>query len=551
MLRTYLVLLLSLAVAPPTWAETTRDLGAADQVTVFEGRKVALVVGNGRYRSAGRLEQAPEDARVIATALKDAGFDVSLHEDLNRTKLSSVIVDFEEQLRGAEVGFFYYAGHAIQLGDRNYLVPVDADIPSERYVGTYTVAVDEVMRSMDEAGSQLNLLVLDACRNNPFVQDWAVTSRSSVGHRGLATINAPSGFIVAYATGPGDVAADDGTYAAALALQMAIPGREISEVFRYVHQEVKDTSGSDQLPWVSEARGPGSFYPAGAPGDEEEWAPSRQSTETARDELSPEPEPKLPRVPRARIDKSARRAFDEVWSLGQASERQQALLELAQETADQHSADGDPSVDRKALLHYRRILREQTLSVPYTDLFVQASGWGGKSGDWGLISELGLAVGIPVSSSPVVSRRDRMLGGWVSLGLGKEHTTYRSDSSGSFDYPTKHVLDTWGNVGLGLTQSFGFLGAKGVSAGFVLGEGIAASVGSKESCATDCTGETESGFAAVPVADLQLLLRLQYRSARFLDVGLRYRPMLSPLIRPDNYAGANAWPGLMVRLGSL
>jgi uncharacterized caspase-like protein len=259
------LMLLAFVTAMPAWAEPSRDLGVAQQATVIEGRKVALVVGNGRYRSTGRLVQAPSDAKVVATALRDVGFDVELHENLDRTGLSSVIVDFEDRLRDAEVGFFYYAGHAIQLGRQNFLVPVDADIPSERYVPTYTVAVDEVMRSMEEAGSRLNLLVLDACRSNPFASGWTSGSRSSTPARGLATINAPSGFIVAYATGPGDVAADDGTYAVALASQLAVPGREISDVFRFVHQEVKDSSDEQQLPWVSEARGPGSFFPGGAP----------------------------------------------------------------------------------------------------------------------------------------------------------------------------------------------------------------------------------------------------------------------------------------------
>jgi hypothetical protein len=548
-------LLLALLVALPAWAESSRDLGYAQQAQIIEGRKVALVIGNGRYQSAGRLQQAPVDARVMAAALRDAGFDVALYENLSRTRLSSVIVDFEGRLRNAEVGFFYYAGHAIQLGDRNYLVPIDADIPSERYVPTYAVGVDEVMRSMEEAQSRLNLLVLDACRNNPFAPRWTTTSRSTGASRGLATINAPSGFIVAYATGPGDVAADDGTYAAALSNHLRVPGREISEVFRYVHQQVKDASGSGQLPWVSEARGPGSFYPGGAPAGLDAGPVSTPLVEPVVEAPRATPAPSSfqlpsPKVPKSKLDKGTRSSFDGIWQLERPSERQQALLSLAQDTADQTSSDGEPLVDAKALTRYRRLLRDESLSTPYTDLFLQASGWGGQSDDWGFITEVGLALGFPMGASPITSRRDRSLGAWASLGLGKEHTTYKSDSAGTFLYYTDHELDSWGNLSVGALQSFGVLSARGMSVGLVLGEGVAASLGSKGSCATECSSGREDSFSADLAADLQLMLRVQHRTARFLDVGLRYRPMMGPLLRPSYYEGAERLPGLVVRLGA-
>lgn len=270
LLRVLLLQILTLPLLAPTQAEgDQRDLhrpGAS--APYLAGKRVALVVGNGTYEKAGRLAQAPLDAKKMATALRADGFDVVERYNLTLVQMSRTIADFEGALSGADVGFFYYAGHAVQVSDQNYLVPVDSDIEAERYVKAGAVDVMSVLQAMDRAESALNLVVLDSCRNNPFASRW-FSDKKSAPSRGLASMAAPSGFMVAYATGPGDVAADNGVYADALSRNLTASGREIGEVFGFVHEEVKSKSSSGQIPWVQEARGPARFYPAGAPDDKD------------------------------------------------------------------------------------------------------------------------------------------------------------------------------------------------------------------------------------------------------------------------------------------
>lgn len=242
-----------------------RQISPAQPTEVLTGRRVALVIGNGDYAHTGRLARAPDDARRVAKALQADGFDVTARYDLALRDMDKVVLDFQGRLADADVGFFYYSGHALQIADHNYLVPVDANLTEARYVSVEALDVMKVLQAMDNAGSDLNVVVLDACRNNPWASKWLAGQKGVSTSQGLASMDAPSGFIVAYATGPGSVAADDGTYAASLEKNLLTPGREIVEVFSYVHEDVKTTSGEGQIPWVSLAKGPARFYPAGAP----------------------------------------------------------------------------------------------------------------------------------------------------------------------------------------------------------------------------------------------------------------------------------------------
>jgi len=263
--RPRLALLLHLIAPVSLAASDGRDLGAAQPAVVVEGKRVALVIGNGAYEHAGRLAQAPTDAQVMADSLEDLGFTVIERYDQSLSGMARAAADFDAALNGAAVGAFYYAGHAVQVDGRNFLVPVDADLDNPRYVDAEALDMSRLMRTMDDAGSQLNLVVLDACRNNPWEGRWTSVDRALGGTRGLAQVNAPRGFIVAYATGPGDVAADNGVYAAALARGMKVPGREIVDVFRDVFAEVTTATRDDQVPWVSVAMSD-RFFPAGTAG---------------------------------------------------------------------------------------------------------------------------------------------------------------------------------------------------------------------------------------------------------------------------------------------
>ena len=193
-------------------------------------RRLALVVGNGGYaaENATPLDNPVNDARLIAGALETVGFEVRLVADVDRAALVEEIDGFGERLERAgsdAVGLFYYAGHGVEARGRNYLIPLGARIGREQHLRTRAVSAELVLSWMEEAGNGLNIVVLDACRDNPY------GARNRGGARGLAPMDAPSGSVIAYAAGPGEAAKDgDGEnspYTAALARALVQPGLKI------------------------------------------------------------------------------------------------------------------------------------------------------------------------------------------------------------------------------------------------------------------------------------------------------------------------------------
>ncbi|MBO6838783.1 MAG: caspase family protein, partial [Alphaproteobacteria bacterium] len=168
-----------------------------------ETRK-ALVIGNGAY-GVSPLPNPINDAQAMTEALEMSGFDVTLATDLSYRDLQRAVVRFSREVRAAgeeTVAMVYYAGHAVQANGENYLIPVDADIQDSLDLEIQSLRLSTVMQSLESAGNRLNLVVLDACRDNPF------PSMSRSGSRGLAKVDAPYGPLLAYSTAPGDVAAD-------------------------------------------------------------------------------------------------------------------------------------------------------------------------------------------------------------------------------------------------------------------------------------------------------------------------------------------------------
>ncbi|MEI8191452.1 MAG: caspase family protein, partial [candidate division NC10 bacterium] len=163
-------------------------------------RRVALVIGNGAYPAAA-LRNPVQDARAMAQALKALRFDVLAYENLTEKDLRRAVDAFGAKLKGSGVGLFYYAGHGIQVQGKNYLLPVDATVARENEVEYEAVDVGRVLAKMENA-TRLNIVILDACRNNPFERAW----RSTGG--GLTQMKAPSGTFIAYATAPDRVASD-------------------------------------------------------------------------------------------------------------------------------------------------------------------------------------------------------------------------------------------------------------------------------------------------------------------------------------------------------
>lgn len=212
----------------------------------FASKKVALVVGNANYAEAP-LRNPVNDARAVARQLKAKGFDVLLKENVTKAQFSEAVADFGEKLAEGDTALFFYAGHGLQVQGRNYLVPVDARITSEQRVRLETMDVEAVLDQTTAAKAKVSLVILDACRNNPFERRF----RSTGG--GLAQISAPEGTLIAYATAPGKVAADgegsNGLYTQALLKSLAEPGLKVEEVFKSVRIEVARASGGAQIPW--------------------------------------------------------------------------------------------------------------------------------------------------------------------------------------------------------------------------------------------------------------------------------------------------------------
>lgn len=223
-------------------------------------KRLALVIGNGAYSHAGALRNPVNDARAMKTKLEALGFKVLKYENCDQRTIKRAIDEFGRQLQGYDVGLFFYAGHGMQVSGANYLIPTDALLENPDEVEYDCVKADRVLAKMESAGTKTNLVILDACRNNPFARSW---SRSGGGGNGLAFMNAPQGSLIAYATAPGNTASDgsgaNGMYTAALLKEMSKPGLTILEMFQNVRSQVINQSQGKQTPWESTSL-IGNFY---------------------------------------------------------------------------------------------------------------------------------------------------------------------------------------------------------------------------------------------------------------------------------------------------
>lgn len=213
-------------------------------------RRVALVIGNGDYQAATKLINPVNDAADIGEVLAGLGFDVEVRIDADLDMMEKAVLRFGNKLAGStdSVGFFYYAGHGVQSNGENYLIPVDARLSAESMLRIRAIPLQFVLDSIGEAGNKLNIIVLDACRDNPF--SWA---RSSA--RGLAVVGIqPAASIVVYSTSAGKVAQDgtgrNGTFTEELLRHLPTPGLDIMEVLRRTGQDVQAKTASAQIPAI-------------------------------------------------------------------------------------------------------------------------------------------------------------------------------------------------------------------------------------------------------------------------------------------------------------
>jgi uncharacterized caspase-like protein len=247
-LRIFLILFIFVLINPPLLPAATEQ-------------RVALVIGNSAY-SSGPLNNPVNDATDMAVALKRAGFTVTLKKNADLQEMVEAIESFGNNLKRGGVGLFYYAGHGVQVSSVNYLLPVSAKINKESDVRFQAVDAGRVLAEMENANNGLNIVILDACRDNPFGKSFRSSSR------GLAIVaNAPSGTFISYSTGAGQVAGDgegkNSPYTRALLENIAKPGLTINKVFMNVRSKVKNETG--QVPWeLSSLEGDFYFMPGSA-----------------------------------------------------------------------------------------------------------------------------------------------------------------------------------------------------------------------------------------------------------------------------------------------
>lgn len=260
--------LLSDAVTPPsrttisTPAQSGASTPASTPAVVSTGRRVALVIGNGAYTHVKALPNPPNDAHAVAKSLTDIGFAVSEGIDLDRVAMQKMTRDFLREATRAQVALVYYAGHGVQIGGRNYLVPVDAQLNAGRDITETMIDMDTIMAGLDDQ-IRTNILILDACRNNPLEPQVASAEPGRAVEAAGSGLAAPTalgsgstlgaGTLIAFATAPGKVALDgegaNSPFSAALSRHIGTPGLEVQQMLTRVRAEVVATTKNKQVPW--------------------------------------------------------------------------------------------------------------------------------------------------------------------------------------------------------------------------------------------------------------------------------------------------------------
>jgi uncharacterized caspase-like protein len=251
-------------------------------------KRVALIVGNSAYRNVTPLDNPKNDATLMAETLRSLGFTLvggGALLDLDKSGIDRAVQNFGNLLQGTDVGVFYYAGHGVQVRGANYLVPVDANPTRESDVDFQMLDTNLVLRQMESAGTKLNVVILDACRNNPFGGRGLRSAGS-----GLAQMQAPEGTLISFATQPGSVAQDgsngNSPYTKALAQTIKRPGLGIFDAFNEVGLAVMQATGNAQQPWLSASPIRGSFYFGGTPASGPPTTSEEPSTATKEARLT-------------------------------------------------------------------------------------------------------------------------------------------------------------------------------------------------------------------------------------------------------------------------
>lgn len=254
----------SLTLITLVWSQL---LGSAD-VSVAAGKRIALVIGNSDYEHTSSLPNPANDARLMVRVLRTSGFEVLEHINIDLKSMKRAIAELAKRARSYgkdTVVLLYYAGHGVQVSQSNYLIPVDAKIESEGDVAIEGLNAAAVLESLSDAQASVNIIILDACRNNPYRTSF----RSAT--RGLARLDGPTGFLIAFSTDPGRVATDgpvggNSPYTEFLARELAFPGIKIEDAFKRVRKAVYDATKGAQVPWESSSLMNDLYVAGGEPG---------------------------------------------------------------------------------------------------------------------------------------------------------------------------------------------------------------------------------------------------------------------------------------------
>lgn len=212
-------------------------------------RLTALVIGNADYVDAGELKNPENDAMDISDKLEECGFTVVTKLNCTHREMDQALKDFKRALKDSDVGLFFFAGHGMQVDGDNYLAAIDSDVSDELAAKHSSLALNRVIEIMEKTDNSSSIIVLDACRDNPFERAWS----RSMSSRGLAPVYAPRGTLVAYATSPGQVASDgrgrNGAYTAALLEHLTTPDCSIEGMFKRVRNTLSTATGGKQISW--------------------------------------------------------------------------------------------------------------------------------------------------------------------------------------------------------------------------------------------------------------------------------------------------------------
>ena len=332
-------------------------LGVAE--TAVAGKRVALVVGNSAYKYAPQLGNPRNDATDIVAELKKFGFEVIEGRDLDKAGMDRTIHQFARALSGAEVGLFFYAGHGLQVGGQNYIVPVDAKLEDASGLDFETIRLDLVQRTM-ERETRANVLFLDACRDNPLARNLAraMGTRSGQIGRGLATMEAGVGTLISFSTQPGNVALDGGgrnsPFASALVKQLAGSKEDLSTLLIKVRNDVLAATNDRQVPWEHSALR-AKFYFREAPSPASEVPLSTMPTYEQQAELS------YWNTIKDLNDQLAFRSYLDHYPNGAFSKLAAVLLEKVKREADQKAVITQKDTDLKKADEAQRAARAKQL----------------------------------------------------------------------------------------------------------------------------------------------------------------------------------------------